>query len=252
MKELKWSKWLLSIGILCVITAPFVLTRSFGLFSFNETGPIGDTIGGITSPITSLIGSVLVFFALKAQIDANELVRQQFEQQQLDEIQRKVLTHLTEQVNLIRNDINDFGFVHERTDNNLAAVVIPYKGASAFTAFVELLPDLLSSDSIRQNPFEALPTLASLKALLEMIDNILNSIRKASLSEEDKNFLTGVIAYQYTSKIKPAFSAKLHQFKTMPLHFNIRPIPGNSESVFSDSLYNLVLEIDKKIGVEKI
>lgn len=251
MKEIKWAKWLLVMGAVVVLIAPFILTQNFGLFSFSETGPIGDTIGGITSPITSLIGSLLVFLALKAQIDANELVRQQFEQQKTDDTQRKTSTYLTEQVNLIREDINEFGFVYERIGNDLSTIVVPYKGASAFVAFVSLLPDLLSSEAVRENPFDALPTLTSLQALLEMIDGMLTSINKASVSDEDKAHLVGVLAYQYTSKIRPAFSAKLHQYKIMPLHFDIKPIPNLSESVFSDKLYNLVLEIDKKIIVGK-
>ena len=94
---------ILAMGLLLTVIAPYLFTA--GWVDFSQTGPIGDTIGGITSPITNLIGAALVFFALKAQIESNELTRKQFEQQ-------KQLFYITEQINITRNDINDFNFVH--------------------------------------------------------------------------------------------------------------------------------------------
>ena len=41
---------ILIIGIILVLISPIILTRDFGLFNFNNTGAIGDTIGGLTSP----------------------------------------------------------------------------------------------------------------------------------------------------------------------------------------------------------
>ncbi|HEX6222846.1 MAG TPA: hypothetical protein VFZ52_00450, partial [Chryseolinea sp.] len=53
----------LILGIVAIVSVPILFTTN-GL-SFAETGDIGDTIGGITAPISSLVGSVLVFLALK-------------------------------------------------------------------------------------------------------------------------------------------------------------------------------------------
>ena len=42
-------------------------------------GVVGDMIGGITNPISQLIGSILLYLALKAQLSANGIVQNQIE-----------------------------------------------------------------------------------------------------------------------------------------------------------------------------
>src|SRR5688572_2364388 len=86
------------VGTIFAIIAPLILTRNWGLISFMNTGQIGDTIGGIATPIVTLIGSVLVFYALQAQIDANRLINSQFSQQIKDELYRKLQSHIFEQL----------------------------------------------------------------------------------------------------------------------------------------------------------
>ena len=87
------------IGMCLLCMAPYLFTRNSHLINFTETGQIGDTIVGITASIASLLGSVLVFYALKAQIEANKLVQIQFRQQRLDEMGKKKLSYLAEQIN---------------------------------------------------------------------------------------------------------------------------------------------------------
>jgi hypothetical protein len=65
----------LILGALLVMFFPYLMTRKVGLIDFSETGNIGDTIGGITSPIVGFVGAILVYFALLEQIKANELSR---------------------------------------------------------------------------------------------------------------------------------------------------------------------------------
>lgn len=67
---------ILSIGAL-ICFLPFVFTLNLGLSSFENTGQIGDTIGGITTPFLSFFGSILVYLALKSQITANKEITKQ-------------------------------------------------------------------------------------------------------------------------------------------------------------------------------
>jgi len=76
---------LVVIGI-SIMTLPFIFTRSFNLVDFTNTGSIGDTIGGITAPFMSFFGSILVYLALKSQIEANKAIEKQFEKQKKDEM----------------------------------------------------------------------------------------------------------------------------------------------------------------------
>ncbi len=73
---------LLIVGV-CFITLPYFFTRDWTDISFRDTGNIGDTIGGITAPFLSFFGSILVYLALKAQIDANEQINDQFKDQKI-------------------------------------------------------------------------------------------------------------------------------------------------------------------------
>lgn len=71
--------WATSIILILSIFAPYLFTKlAWGVEFGENTGPIGDTIGGITAPFLNLVGSILVFAALRAQIQANELVLEEF------------------------------------------------------------------------------------------------------------------------------------------------------------------------------
>ncbi|TGE23751.1 hypothetical protein E5K00_00625 [Hymenobacter aquaticus] len=252
MKSVKL--WLLA-GVVLTVISPFIFTRTFGIINFQETGPIGDTIGGITAPITNLIGAILVFYALRAQIDANELVRKQFEQQQKEENARKKLFYLAENINTIRNDINDFSYTSNTkttiTEGGVREVdkeIIPYKGASAFSAYIKVLPNLINYYSNQGlDPFESLPKLFELEKLLEMINNIIDSVNTADISNEDKKYFMSVVAYQYISKIKPAFNSKIQEYKSIPTHLTFKSDFGESESVFTDRIWSIISSIDSKI-----
>ncbi len=84
------KKYIIEIAFILVVVSlllsfPFIFTRTWGLFSFDDsTGVIGDTIGGITAPLTGLIGSILLYTSLKEQIKANKLTSDNFEKQSLD------------------------------------------------------------------------------------------------------------------------------------------------------------------------
>lgn len=87
-KKFKFGPFLLIAGILLILAAfgPYVFGKLSGGPVFgSDTGAIGDTIGGITAPFLSLLGSILVFAALLAQVRANDIVIEQFE---ISELQR--------------------------------------------------------------------------------------------------------------------------------------------------------------------
>lgn len=73
----------ITIGAI-VASLPLIFTQSWSHISFLKTGPIGDTIGGITAPFIAFFGAILVYLALKAQIEANTKIQQQFETQKTE------------------------------------------------------------------------------------------------------------------------------------------------------------------------
>lgn len=64
---------LMGIFILCVVLSPIILTRPAisSIFDFTLTGQIGDTIGGITSPIIGILSVILLYLTLKQQNEIN-------------------------------------------------------------------------------------------------------------------------------------------------------------------------------------
>jgi len=59
----KEKYWFIGIGVF-ILSIPIVLTQFPAVISFNNTGEIGDTIGGITAPFLSFFGAILVYLVL--------------------------------------------------------------------------------------------------------------------------------------------------------------------------------------------
>jgi len=140
IKETHKAKIALAVGILLMLVLPWLLTRKLGLFSFNETGSIGDTIGGITAPISGLLGAYLVFLALKAQVKANDKIQEQIKRQELREERNQTQIFLDGIINLIKAEIEKFSFVIEEFDPEFEQPVnVTYHGEYALIHFVETL-----------------------------------------------------------------------------------------------------------------
>lgn len=72
----KKKKWLIGLT-LAILGLPWLLTREqISFLSFRDTGPIGDTIGGIISPFIAILVGYLTFEAFRMQYEANELHRE--------------------------------------------------------------------------------------------------------------------------------------------------------------------------------
>lgn len=66
------EKNIFRIAFLFIIVAPYLFTRNWGLISFDNTGQIGDTIGGITAPIVGLVSIYLLYHTLIEQSKFNK------------------------------------------------------------------------------------------------------------------------------------------------------------------------------------
>ena len=63
------AKYSILLTFLFPLLLPLLNKTGIGNF-----GVVGDAIGGITNPISQLIGSILLYLALKAQLSANGIV----------------------------------------------------------------------------------------------------------------------------------------------------------------------------------
>lgn len=91
------------IGFLIItfFIIPFFLIQHFGLFHFDDaTAHIGDTVGGITSPIIALFAAFLTFIAFWIQYKANIQLKEDIE---IDRFESKFF----EQIRLHKENINE-------------------------------------------------------------------------------------------------------------------------------------------------
>ncbi|OFX70097.1 MAG: hypothetical protein A2X12_06330 [Bacteroidetes bacterium GWE2_29_8] len=89
----KFSILILLLFVFLVFFIPLILTKLDWFLDYNqETGWIGDTIGGIGGVIVGIIGVILTFFAFYMQYQANKIQIENFKEQmekQLEEKQEK-------------------------------------------------------------------------------------------------------------------------------------------------------------------
>lgn len=100
-KQNKIVIFIASLGLLTV-AAPFIFTRTefLGIVFDGNTGPIGDTIGGITAPFLGFLSIILLYITLKRQVDFNDK-QDKFNQQQIDFNDKQIKIN-EEQLNLIK------------------------------------------------------------------------------------------------------------------------------------------------------
>lgn len=74
------------IGVIAALIFVFIFTinTKVTFLDYSNTGQIGDTIGGISSPFIGVAAAVLTFLAFYMQFKANEMHSKQFMEQKLD------------------------------------------------------------------------------------------------------------------------------------------------------------------------
>lgn len=81
-KALTW--WLVGVLASLILVYFFTLNTGISYFNYMNTGQIGDTIGGISSPFIGVAAAVLTFLAFYMQFKANEMHSKQFSEQKTD------------------------------------------------------------------------------------------------------------------------------------------------------------------------
>ena len=200
---------ILIVGVLLIIIAPMLLIQDFGWVSFGNTGEIGDTIGGVTAPITGLVGSLLVFFALKAQINANDLIFKQFEHQKKEENYRKLNLYITNQIEFIRQDINDIHYTSTRTQGDKKEK-INEKGTTAISQTLYICSKM-NQNHFDRDIFIEIPNLTLIQILLERTKSLLEKIQSYELNFEDEKHLVEALKYTYLAKLKPFLAKFEHE-----------------------------------------
>ncbi|MCB9168117.1 MAG: hypothetical protein H6595_11665 [Flavobacteriales bacterium] len=152
------------------------------------------------------MGAVLLFLALKAQITANEIVVTQLQEQRELDAYQKLSTYMTQQVQLLRDDMNDFSLTQTTTTGPSNARVkntIQYKGVEAIIEALDTMKD------VRAEHDEALidiPQFAHIRMILDRMCILVEDITKRSLNPVDKEYLLATARFTYEARLKPVLA----------------------------------------------
>jgi hypothetical protein len=214
MKSSKFGLKIIITGALLALIAPMLLTLDFPLLNFHDTGQIGDTIGGITAPIVSLVGSILIYLALTAQIDANNTVLEEAKKAQTELDRRRRIEYYDRQLDILRQDMELFSIFFVSTDGKNTKEY--YTGSQAFAKILDVHEKALKydhglfTDKTRPVSPEVLTFLYFMTHFQRLIKNGLHD-----RLEKDENYVYGAIKFTYIYRIYPSivrfnFSKKLN------------------------------------------
>jgi uncharacterized membrane protein len=213
-KSIDSVKWYLYIGIALVIFSPIILTRMAPIeaFNFSSTGQIGDTIGGITAPIVNLIGAVLVFYALKAQIKANKIVQDQLDKDRAERELEKETENLNMLYAYLSESVNNFKFTtfDEGLTSHYSAAISTSKdleevdtahltevsGSQAFQRFWEQIICGYHS------PMDYLlkePSVGEVSSILSILIELLDRIDNSKIN--NREILMTLLTHQFNYRI---------------------------------------------------
>lgn len=176
---------ILIIGLISLLT-PWLFTAFEAPvedLDFSKTGQIGDTIGGITAPFLSLVGSVLVFLSFRAQIEMNKVqfsaIQKQFEKIDKEE-DEKSINRMQHVLNVIRDQY--LGQYEMFFDKNS-------KGSMAYFAItrINLFPDKVTEkDNFKLNVLSKIQNSLSLFSPLFYLKKL---IEESNLEDVEIDFI---------------------------------------------------------------
>ncbi len=178
---------------------PFLI-EFFNIKHIGEFGTVGDTIGGITSPISGLIGSILIYLALKAQINANTIAQQQINENEKQESIKHELDQVQQLFTFFENSIKNFTYELKLKEQINSGTIL--YGRRAIKCFLQDIEDMkidlhddeliLKQDGVK----EILSILKSAKLFLE-------KVQASDISDMDKSFYKQLIYHELLFGVFP-------------------------------------------------
>ncbi len=105
----------IGLGALLILIAasPILFSQFSTYFSFENTGEIGDTVGGITAPFVNLLAAYLIYKSFTAQIRANQQQRDDHKEQMEQLNKEHNFNYITNLFSLIKDDY----YAHNKIDS---------------------------------------------------------------------------------------------------------------------------------------
>jgi hypothetical protein len=164
----------------------------------GKYGTVGDTIGGITAPISGLIGSILIYLALKAQLDANVIIQNQVNEDKKESMIRHDLEQIHELYSFFQDNIRSFSYERE-AENNKSILT----GKRAIRLFFEDM-EKMNVDIHSDNDVLKIDGVREILSIIKSAKIILLRNKNSELPEADKEFYNTLIYHELVFSIFPA------------------------------------------------
>ncbi len=192
-KPLKNAGWFILLGFVFTLGTPWLLTipSLFPSLNFSSTGSIGDTIGGITSPVIGLLGAILLFLALKAQVKANSLIQRQLNHQSETNQLYQFYNHLKENIDNFTFErtkhvsVNTFPKTNENPHG--LGEIEDKEQLKGTIAIYEFFGDLICHQTDRSDELTTDPKLSELTSTLTILNFCLKKLKPQSLRKKKQS-----------------------------------------------------------------
>ncbi|SHN46080.1 hypothetical protein [Chitinophaga sp. CF418] len=200
-KSLSFPKWLLLLG--CIIIAAvfiFNLGAVTGDSSMERIGQFGDAMGGITAPVLNLISSILVFYALKAQVDANNQIQCQIEDQKKTKEVQDESENLHLLYRYLDENINSFNFssLPKEYLRNKKSLIFN-KNLTGGKAFEQLTQQMRCHFHGPQQVLEENQFVSEYFSILTLMDELITKLLICKCANKD--ILLVLVKHQFLYKI---------------------------------------------------
>lgn len=194
---------LIAAACLLIGFMPYLISQKnlFG-FSFLQTGPIGDTIGGITAPFVGILGAVLVYLTLRAQIQANDQIRKQIRAQEITADQQRNFSNLLEIYNHVKNDLDQITVTQTSGTSVNPQQIVVSRGPALKALWSRIARSYYNVPEQRREVPEG---YRSFLGAMRILAGISSSLSTKSLSDVDREALISLISYLYESRIEPYY-----------------------------------------------
>ncbi len=180
--------WLLMLLVIALVFLVPPVLINFGIADwadYSTTGQIGDTIGGITSPIVNLISAFLVFFALKAQIDANNIIQEQINEEKVARSQENQSKELTTLFSYLDKTVSSIEYVSPNGPVHIGT-----------KAILNILTRTINLSHFGSSEL-AVPEYASVFSSLRLYEMLLEKIQTSIAPIEERELLNEMASHSY-------------------------------------------------------
>jgi hypothetical protein len=248
LRTVYWSLGIAGVFSIVSLLAPVLLTQKafWNGFNFAETGQIGDTIGGLTSPFLGIAGIILTFLAFYMQYEANQLQREQFIQEQAqnkkdlqDQIdhqntQTQVAqfeSQFYEMLKLHRDNIGEMqitGYDFVETDTVLQSFEKVTEGRKVFVTMKTELESILGIYSLVKGSMNDEGFEDCYEIFFGGIEEYLRRYPAEAQSEFIKALKAARKQHEFPDHMHTRDNQKRKNYKGVTLYFNYKPFSGHA------------------------